>query len=326
MTKGLYLGKFMPLHEGHLLVIKTAATLVDDLVVLVCSLNDDPIDGMLRYRWVTDSVPDNVTVRWHSDPMPQLPEDDVDFWPKWKSLIHSYGRFDKVFGGEDYVLTLGIEINAEPVPLGRDLIKISASKIRANPYAHWKHVPSVVRPYYRKRVTLLGPESTGKTTLSNQLQEYFGDSSCVVPEYGRTYDETLKKGADWNSDDFLSIATIHAAMRSALLPSCPPIVIEDTDFIQTMAWENQLTGSVTNDYSSFDSADLYLLLTPEVPWIDDGTRYGEKHRDSMLHYLRTQLSDRKLNYQRIQGSDWHTRYNQAVAAIEKTRGRTTINI
>ena len=42
-TKGLVLGKFMPLHKGHIHLIETAAAEVDELTVLVCSTKEEPI-------------------------------------------------------------------------------------------------------------------------------------------------------------------------------------------------------------------------------------------------------------------------------------------
>jgi HTH-type transcriptional repressor of NAD biosynthesis genes len=46
-----------------------------------------------------------------------------------------------------------------------------------------------VRPYYLRRVTLFGAESTGKTTLSAQLARHF--DTVVAPEYGRFHTEAF---------------------------------------------------------------------------------------------------------------------------------------
>ena len=74
----------------------------------------------------------------------------------------------------------------------------------------------------QKRLTLLGPESVGKTTLAARLAKHF--DTRLVPEYGRTYDEKymqsrFKQGKGWRVEDLLAIAETHAAMRAAISSS-----------------------------------------------------------------------------------------------------------
>jgi len=77
----------------------------------------------------------------------------------------------------------------------------------------------------QKRLTLLGPESVGKTTLAERLAKRF--DTQLVPEYGRTYDKKymqsrFKQGKGWREQDLLAIAETHAAMREALAPLAGP--------------------------------------------------------------------------------------------------------
>lgn len=321
MTKGLYLGKFMPIHRGHLYVIEVASKMVEELTVLVCSINDEPIYGDLRAEWVRASVPEGVIVQHLHAEMPQLPEDDVNFWPIWQKAISQYGSFDKVFGGEEYVVRLAEEIGASPVPLGRNTINISASAIRANPNASWAYIPPAVKSYFQRRVTLLGPESSGKSTLSATIAKHFnitGELSNLMTEYGRIYDATLKKGKSWCAEDFQAIASTHIAMRNSLAQHAGQLLIEDTDVIQTIAWERALLGSVNcESYPLQDFADLYLLLSPEVDWVDDGTRYGEEFRQPMFDFLKKQLEALKLPYVVIGGNDWSIREKLALDAVDR---------
>lgn len=326
MIRGLYLGKFMPIHRGHLYVIEVASQMVDELTVLVCSVESEPIDGRLRAEWVRASVPQGVVVQELHEEMPQLPEDDVNFWPIWRKAINQYGSFEKVFGGEEYVVRLAEEIGATPIPLGRDTINISATMIRENPKASWPYVPPAVRPYFQRRVTLLGPESSGKSTLAAALAKRFnftGELSNLMNEYGRTYDVTMKKGRSWCREDFQVIANTHIAMRKALAKHAGHILIEDTDVIQTMAWERALLGDVNCDsYPLQDFSDLYLLMSPEVPWIDDGTRYGEQFRLDMFNFLKMQLENLKLPYMVIGGSEWSVRERLAFEVVDRFLSET----
>ncbi|MCE0555546.1 AAA family ATPase [Motilimonas sp. E26] len=322
MTRGLYLGKFMPIHHGHLWVIDTAAQLVDELTVLVCAVSQEPIDGRLRSHWVRSSVSENIQVReLFDDSLPQQPEDDPDFWPKWRDALSPFGPFDYVFGGEDYVVQLAYEIGAVAVPLGRSSVNISATMIRNAPHEHWRYIPTAVRAHFQRRVTFLGPESTGKSTLSARLAQRLdpsGQLSNLMTEYGRIYDASLKQGQNWTRQDFRSLTRTHIAMRNALAKHAGPYLIEDTDLIQTMAWQRLLMGEVdSQDYPLQDFADLYLLLSPDVPWIDDGTRYGESFRVDMFEFLKTQLECLGLRFVVIDGNDWNRREQLVNDAVEK---------
>ena len=74
-----------------------------------------------------------------------------------------------------------------------------------------------VRPYYLKRVTLFGAESTGKTTLSAQLARHY--DTVVAPEYGRFHTEAFGAGAT-SPEDMRQIVMGHqaASQRRACAP------------------------------------------------------------------------------------------------------------
>ena len=94
----------------------------------------------------------------------------------------------------------------------RSTVPISGTMIRQDPLRHWSYIPRCVRPYFVKRICLFGPESTGKSTLAQQLGEDFG--TVVVPEFARTYLE-LRHGQIELSDMEL-IARGQAANEDAL--------------------------------------------------------------------------------------------------------------
>jgi NadR type nicotinamide-nucleotide adenylyltransferase len=99
MSTGLIIGKFMPLHRGHLYLIGYARARVDDLTVLVCSLIREPIPGELRYRWVRDLYPE-VNVQHLTDENLSYPEEHPDFWNIWRRTIRRF-----VPTGPDFVFT-----------------------------------------------------------------------------------------------------------------------------------------------------------------------------------------------------------------------------
>ena len=134
MTTGFLLGKFLPLHRGHMHLIETAQKHVDHLTVLVCSLHREPIPGELRYRWVCDLFP-HVSVQHFSEDIPQYPHEHPDFWNIWRVVIRRYVPVgpDYVFTSEHYGDKLADILGARHVcvDLPRALFPVSGSAVRA---------------------------------------------------------------------------------------------------------------------------------------------------------------------------------------------------
>ena len=77
-----------------------------------------------------------------------------------------------------------------------------------------------------KKVVIIGPESTGKSTLANQLAEHYNTTWC--PEFAREY--LLEHGRDYNFDDLLNIARGQVELERATEPKLirSPEVGKDT--------------------------------------------------------------------------------------------------
>ncbi len=163
------------------------------------------------------------------------------------------------------------------------------------------------------RVCLTGAESTGKSTLAPRLAARFG--GVVVAEYGRTYAEA--HGTDFTPEDLRRIARGHLAQRRAAEAANPRLIVEDTDIVLTAAWAEMLFGAPDPVLEAIPAtADLYLLFSPEVPWIDDGTRlFGTADRRARFHALiEAGLARRGVRAVPVAG-DWAARYRQAEAAV-----------
>ena len=100
-------------------------------------------------------------------------------------------------------------------------------------------------------ICLHGPESTGKSTLIEQLAARFG--TIFVPEYGRTFAET--HGTDFSMADLVEIAQTHDAMTQAALATGADPLFLDTDPLMTAVWADMLFGA-------------------RDPWFDAWQRYG----------------------------------------------------
>jgi len=305
MTRGLVLGKFLPYHAGHAHLIRTARAQVDELVVLVCSIEREPIPGALRFRWVRDAHLDCRVVHV-AEEVPQAPEEDAEFWPIWTELIARYaGRVDTVFTSEDYGDMLARRIGARHVCIDRErqTVPISGSAIRADPMRHWEAIPPGVRPWFVRRVVLLGTESTGKTTLSRHLAKRF--DTVMVEEYGRPYCDT-RPALSLELHDFEAIAWGQATWEDDGAELANRVLICDTDLHTTATWSDLVIG--TRPWWLTDAArarryDLVLLLDHHgTPWVDDGTRVLSGRRDEHMRLLRAELDAAGRTYHEIGGS------------------------
>jgi HTH-type transcriptional repressor of NAD biosynthesis genes len=149
---GFLLGKFLPLHRGHMHLIETARGRVERLTVLVCSLAREPIPGELRYQWVRDLYPD-VTVLHCAEELPSYPHEHPDFWNIWRAVVIRYcGGVapEVVFTSETYGDDLAVVLGArhECVDLARAAFPVSGTAVRADPRAHWAMLPPAVQAYY----------------------------------------------------------------------------------------------------------------------------------------------------------------------------------
>ncbi len=317
-TRGFLLGKFMPPHTGHMSICAMASALVDELTVMVCTLEREPIPGALRAAWVRALVPGARVVHFDRD-LPQEPADHPDFWPIWRQAIRGIHPepVDMVFGSDSYVARLAAELGGQPVPVdpARRAFPVSGSAVRADPAGEWRHIPGAVRPWYQKRVVVFGAESTGKSTLAEQLARWLGGP--VVPEYGRAH-EFVRGEKDWTAAELIELARRHEAHRAAIAPWAGPVLIEDTDPLLTAVWARMLLGEPLPELEARPMGDLYLLLDADVPFVQDGIRYFadgggrrrfQRHCDELL--ARTGARVERI------GGGWEAREATARAAVER---------
>lgn len=322
MTRGFLLGKFMPPHAGHVALWDAALRLVDELTILVCWLPDDPIPGELRLQWVRDLAP-RARVVGHGEIVPQSPDESADFWPIWERIVRVAHPqpIDLLFAGESYGAELAGRVGGTFVGLGGRIMDadraglggVSASSIRAEPWANWDWLPGPVRSYYSRTICLHGVESTGKSTLTERLAAHFG--TVGVAEYGRIHCEI--HGVDCTRDDLLLIGRTQQALIEAAKPWCNWRLFTDTDALMTAAWSQMMIGEMPNELLRQPKADLYLLLEPDVAWMDDGTRiYSGAERERFHGIAAEVLEDAGVSFVRLAG-DWDERFERAAAVVEK---------
>jgi len=158
-------------------------------------------------------------------------------------------------------------------------------------------------------VCLSGGESTGKTTLSKWLAEYF--SSTWIPEYAREYLE----GRDLDSHPFVARDFTEIAKQQAHLVKCQLLshndpqkpIFCDTDAVITLMWAEILIGSCPEEVvklSKEQPYDLYLINDPEVPYEEDDLRFlpNIEQRRTFHEKLLQEMEKRNYKYKILSGS------------------------
>jgi HTH-type transcriptional repressor of NAD biosynthesis genes len=316
VRRGFCIGKFLPPHAGHDLLIDTATAHCDRVTVAVCDKSGQPIRAELRAGWLRSQHPD-VEVIVVDD---VLPDDDSAGWADYTRSFLGYTP-DVVFTSEEYGATFAAALGCEHfvVDRMRALVPVSATEIRAQPLARLDFVSPAVRAYLVRRVCVVGSESTGKTTLCEKLAARF--NAPFVGEYGRDY--TLRKAttpdpSDWRPDEFTHIAREQQRRENEAARRSPGLVVCDTDAFATEIWLERYLGP-GHDARGWPTRDRpidrYLLTDPNVPFVQDGIRDGEHLRTWMFDRFRHALEERGFPYEILSGS-YERREVQAVSAIE----------
>ena len=322
VKRGFILGKFLPPHAGHVTLIEAALGLVDQLTILLCALPSDPIPGETRLAWMRQLFP-AANVILFSEDVPQEPADHPDFWEIWTEIVSRVHPepIDYVFAGEDYGAGLAGHLDAFFVPLGGRILNsdqagvggLSGAAVRENPWAHWQYLPAPVRDHYALTVSLHGVESVGKSSLAERLAAHY--RTILVPEYGRAHCEA--HGTDCREADLLLIGEAQQASIEAARPWCNRILIADTDALMTAAWSQMMIGHLPDQLICHRKADLYLMLSTDAPFVDDGTRVykATEERERFDRIARAALKVARVPVVNIFGS-WDERFEAAVAAID----------
>ena len=147
------------------------------------------------------------------------------------------------------------------------------------------------------RVGIIGPESTGKSSLAKYLAKRY--KGTCVPEYARAYIE--RKGTqEVTYDELCEIAKHQIEEIESLTAqrSNNEVVFFDTELIVTKVWFDYAFGRVPewlNEAIHRYPMDVYLLTYPDLPWKPDPTRYNGSDEIRMELYERYKAEIEALN-------------------------------
>ena len=317
MKRGLFLGKFLPPHNGHLHLIREARKACDELTVVVGSLPNESVPGELRFQWMKELCPDCRVVHLR-DENPQYPEEHPNFWDIWRSSLKRMHpeSLDVVFTSEDYGERLARELGAKHVCIDRDRIQfpVSGTAIRQRPLSNYSFLPGPVRPYFNKKIVITGPESTGKTTVARHLANRFFTS--WAHEYARQYLD--EQGRYVIAEDIPNIARGQIALEDRTRERANRIYFCDTDLMATRIYSEhyfQHCPDFIPESLSQRVGDFYIFMDIDIPWVEDPQRDAPHLRSEFRKRFLEELHRYGAEYA-IVGGSFPTRLNKAAEIVE----------
>jgi HTH-type transcriptional regulator, transcriptional repressor of NAD biosynthesis genes len=308
MKRGLVIGKFLPVHKGHLALIGFAAAHCDELIVSMSRRVDDSIDPELRLSWLKEIYRNDPAIR--VEMIDDNFDDEDASWPvrtkKWAEVISKvYPRIDVVVSSEEYGPYFAKNLGAESIVFDqlRNRVPVSATLIRSQPLRYWEFIPDVVKPYFLKKICFYGPESTGKTVMTQRMASMFNTVS--VPEVAREFLITNS----FTAEDIIAIGKAHDERILAKTKEANKILFVDTDAITTQIYSAHYLNVVPEILLEFERQtrfDHYFLFDIDVPWVADGLRDLGDRREEMFGRFKRALEDRKVEYTLV-GGDWEKR-------------------
>lgn len=191
-----------------------------------------------------------------------------------------------------------------------------------------------------KKIVILGPESTGKSYLCQQLATHY--QTQWVPEYAREF--LLTNGTNYTYQDLYSISVGQLAAENTAMEglqfkqqsdadlfTTPAHTIEkrfyplliDTDMYVMKVWSEIVFNRCDNRILTAIAQrpyDLYLLCDTDLPWVADELReYPDlEKRQTIFQYYKDAMANQHIPFTVIKGS-YEQRFEIALAAIEQLR-------
>jgi NadR type nicotinamide-nucleotide adenylyltransferase len=169
-----------------------------------------------------------------------------------------------------------------------------------------------------KRIVVIGPESTGKSTICEQLSSHY--KTKWVPEFARAY--LLKHGTEYSFDDLLTIAKGQLKLQSEIeSQTASDKVIVDTDMYVMKVWCEFVFDRCHQfilDHLAAHSNDLYLLCNPDLPWVKDELREypDQESRIRLYHIYKDLMVNQQVPWLEIRGS-YNERLETAITGIDR---------
>ena len=327
MRTGLIIGKFLPLHLGHEALIEFGKNNCDRLIVVVCGTPEEEI-SLVERIWRIQEKYKNVNniyiscINTNKENLPDSIESSREVSKVWAECLNNkkfFGRsgmVNVVFGSEQYISYLAEYMGIDHLIFNeaRTIVPISATKIRQNPWLNWHYISKELKDLFIDQVCIYGPESTGKTTLTKELADYY--KTAYVPEMARYMIDWGNKSMDDLTIKHLEeFDNIQRATVKSMRAFCRKFLFCDTDSITTEIYADVLLNKKSRLIENQSTNhSLYLLLDIDVNYQPDHQRNLEDKREEMFQRFENELKKRNINYVIVRGQG-KDRLRNAVNAI-----------
>lgn len=165
-----------------------------------------------------------------------------------------------------------------------------------------------------KKIAIVGPESTGKSTITQQLAKHY--KTLWVPEYARYYCAALTDPC--TLQDEINMFHGQLALEESILAIAEKeLIFCDTTFITVKIWSDEVFGETPKmvlDALPNYTYDLYLLMDIDLPWQEDPLRDFPHKRDHFMQIWHQELLNLNANYVVIGGQE--ERLKNAIEAVQ----------
>jgi len=183
-------------------------------------------------------------------------------------------------------------------------------------------LPSFVKPYFVKKIVVIGTESCGKSTLVKNLAKIY--NTTFVEELGRRVCAEIGGPECLTEDVYRRIAYGHKLLEHKAVQEANKILFIDTESLVTQYYAglyNEYKDNLFDEMAKHQDYDLWIYLEPDVGWVDDGQRkHGEDEvRGENNRKLKRMLEERGIQFHIIKGG-FAERLEQSMVAVDGVFG------
>ncbi|MAW84693.1 MAG: hypothetical protein CL832_09930 [Crocinitomicaceae bacterium] len=164
-----------------------------------------------------------------------------------------------------------------------------------------------------KNIVITGPESSGKTTLFEQLKCLSGFH--FIPEYSRKYIQNINRSYNYN--DILKIAKFHVLSYKAFSKKGLPVIL-DTDLLTLLIWceyKYKKCHPFIIDQLINNPPDLYLICSTKIPWEFDPQRENPNNRTELFNIHLKKIRELGVEFKIMEGNKLD-RFSQAKKILQ----------